>query len=470
MNQKFEGKFPVSELIEARKIVAKFIGLTFFKLGRECSIKFGPNCAINGPCCALHRLEGLKEAHELFPKLFEPFGIILNKIDGTSDTFFTSLLAVLIDFKTQIVVSDLALKAEKGTDSNDFSGLSIHLENLLGDYYGNSMEIPYLKGKLQQRAVQLRGILEQQPQEEKEKLSEILRKKYPIDLFECNLRNILRNVYAAFPEPFLSELVRKSLEEPKKTDGIKSIIDSSPSAIRQEGPSNTIITDTNTNTKDINNATNRDIINATNKDITNATNKDIINATNKDINNTFTESPFKNFIISGKFFRGILEPVDERFAAIIEVRDVNVKQYLNQRKKKNLTSEKITIDQARKEEVIINSVNCSVSNVKSSLMERHDSAERISWETQKSKFQQSEIIRQEKKPIYSPVDSSSNIKRFPGQRGRRMFSEQEVLNLIEGIRRFGRDWRRILDTYEFNDRTNVDLKDKARNLDKLGLL
>ena len=55
-------------------------------------------------------------------------------------------------------------------------------------------------------------------------------------------------------------------------------------------------------------------------------------------------------------------------------------------------------------------------------------------------------------------------------RGRRRFSEQEVMNLIEGIRRFGRDWRKILSNYDFEDRNNVDLKDKARNLDKLGLI
>ena len=55
-------------------------------------------------------------------------------------------------------------------------------------------------------------------------------------------------------------------------------------------------------------------------------------------------------------------------------------------------------------------------------------------------------------------------------RGRRRFSDAETSNLIEGIRRFGRDWRRILEAYPFEDRSNVDLKDKARNLEKLGLI
>lgn len=457
LNQKFEGKIPVFELIEARKIVAKFIGLTFFKLGRECLMKFGPNCAINGPCCALHRLEGLKEAHELFPKLFEPFGINLNKIDATSDTFFTSLLAVLIDFKTQIVVSDLALKAaKKSSDSSKLNGLSIHLENLFGDYYGNSMEIPYLKGKLQQRAVQLRGLLEQQQHQQEGNLSEILREKYPIDLFESNLKNVLRNVYSAFPETFINELVSKSLEEqePKKINLVKPIDTKSPAVT---ATTTNIGTTTITTTATVNNNSNNNILAKPSASV------------------NVVENPFKNVIISGKFFRGILEPVDERFAAIIEGRDVHVKQYLNQRKKKN--SEKINIEQAKKENMRMNtSIINTNTNAKYSLMERHNSAERISWETQQTADSNAEFEREtkeEKRPVYRPVSSStsnSKNKRPPGQRGRRMFSEQEVLNLIEGIRRFGRDWRRILDTYEFNDRTNVDLKDKARNLEKLGLL
>ena len=61
LNQKFKGKIPIPEIIENRKIFAKFIGLSLFKLGKECLMKFGPNCAIKGFCCKIHRIEGLKE-------------------------------------------------------------------------------------------------------------------------------------------------------------------------------------------------------------------------------------------------------------------------------------------------------------------------------------------------------------------------------------------------------------------------
>ena len=45
------------------------------------------------------------------------------------------------------------------------------------------------------------------------------------------------------------------------------------------------------------------------------------------------------------------------------------------------------------------------------------------------------------------------------------WTEQEVANLVAGVERFGKHWRAILEAYEFDARrTNVDLKDKARNL------
>eukprot|EP00762_Andalucia_godoyi_P006048 ANDGO_00359.mRNA.1 hypothetical protein len=50
---------------------------------------------------------------------------------------------------------------------------------------------------------------------------------------------------------------------------------------------------------------------------------------------------------------------------------------------------------------------------------------------------------------------------------RRKFTEQEIANLLDGVARFGKgNWRAILDTYEFLDRSTVDLKDKWRNLEK----
>lgn len=420
INAKYDGKVPSIDIIESRKCLAKFIGLTLFKLGRECLAQFGPNFSINGPCCGIHRLEGLKEAHDLFPKLFEPFGVKFEKIDAVSDTFFTSLLAVYADFKTQIIVSEMILILR----NNESTSLSHRLEDLLETYFGSALHIPYLKGKLQDRAVQIRGILERGGSNVN--LSECLNSKYPVDLFESNLKNVLRNVYSAFPETFLNELIRlkddKTIKEKENIlkskqdmqppfEGLKQAKSplKAPQAMKEE------------------------------------------------------DSPFKDVIISGKFFRGILEPVDERFAAIIEGRDFNVRQYLEYRKKHHPTEQQVTS--------------------KSSLMERHNSAEKISWETQEQEENTPEIGFNHNNSIYTdeidPEDYQNGTRKFPmatvkrssdGPRGRRRFSEQEVMNLIEGIRRFGRDWRRILSNYNFNDRSNVDLKDKARNLEKLGLI
>ena len=76
------------------------------------------------------------------------------------------------------------------------------------------------------------------------------------------------------------------------------------------------------------------------------------------------------------------------------------------------------------------------------------------------------LKRTKESSLLIPVTFTSVIR----NRGRKRFSDKEVGNLIDGIRRFGRDWRRILTNYEFDGRTNVDLKDKARNLEKMGLL
>lgn len=442
LNQKCDGNIPKIEIIEARKDLAKFIGLALFKVGKECLIAKGPNCSINGPCCSTHRLEGLKEAHELFPKIFEHFGVKFDRIDAVSDTFFTSLLAVYADFKTQIIVSDviLFLSSEDGQTS-----LSHRLENLLEIYFGSAMHLSYLKGKLQDRAVQIRGILERGGSNKN--LIESLQSKYPADLFESNLKNVMKNVYTAFPETFLTELTQGKAGNKKKVEAESaSVIKESANVVPQKT--------TETVSSFVNSTTGSN----TTKPVT---------PTPKPAPKTEPE-PFKDVIVSGKFFRGILEPVDERFAAIIEARDVNVRQYLSQRKKR-------AFEGCKKATVV-------AANVKSSsLMERHNSAERISWETQDrspSPISQPEINIDERNISYEfeTVESlikkrTNSVKRSSGNpRGRRRFSEQEVMNLIEGVKRFGRDWRKILANYEFDDRNNVDLKDKARNLEKLGLL
>ncbi|XP_035663861.1 telomeric repeat-binding factor 1-like [Branchiostoma floridae] len=50
---------------------------------------------------------------------------------------------------------------------------------------------------------------------------------------------------------------------------------------------------------------------------------------------------------------------------------------------------------------------------------------------------------------------------------RHQWSEEEVSNLIDGVRRYGQgNWSKILDKFRFNGRTNVNLKDKWRQLVK----
>ena len=53
---------------------------------------------------------------------------------------------------------------------------------------------------------------------------------------------------------------------------------------------------------------------------------------------------------------------------------------------------------------------------------------------------------------------------------RRPFTNEEVKNLIAGYKSHGKNWAIIREKYSFNNRTNIDLKDKARNLIKKGLL
>lgn len=89
----------------------------------------------------------------------------------------------------------------------------------------------------------------------------------------------------------------------------------------------------------------------------------------------------------------------------------------------------------------------------SELMNRHDTAERIT-----------EWSGDEDQSSYLIVKKRKMRKNGP-------FSEVEVKNLIEGYKRFGTKWAAILSTYSFaQDRTSVDLKDKARHLRSKGML
>lgn len=101
----------------------------------------------------------------------------------------------------------------------------------------------------------------------------------------------------------------------------------------------------------------------------------------------------------------------------------------------------------------------------------HGPAERIQWSSDGEEDDSNQVssakagrrIRVLPAATPRPVNSA-------GARHRRPFSDVEVTNLMAGIKRFGRNWSRIMEVYAFDGRTNVDLKDKARNLARKGLL
>jgi len=60
----------------------------------------------------------------------------------------------------------------------------------------------------------------------------------------------------------------------------------------------------------------------------------------------------------------------------------------------------------------------------------------------------------------------TNEKNSRTRTGRVRWTREEADNLISGVKKYGRSWRTILDNFEFQNRTNVNLKDKWRNLKK----
>ena len=67
--------------------------------------------------------------------------------------------------------------------------------------------------------------------------------------------------------------------------------------------------------------------------------------------------------------------------------------------------------------------------------------------------------KEESKPKQSEEDKKAKKKK-------RRFTEEETKNLIEGFEKFCvGHWKNILNAYNFNDRSCVDLKDKWRNIE-----
>lgn len=55
--------------------------------------------------------------------------------------------------------------------------------------------------------------------------------------------------------------------------------------------------------------------------------------------------------------------------------------------------------------------------------------------------------------------------------GLQMWTEAETQKLIEGVGKFGAgNWSKIRAYYSFNDRTNVNLKDRWRTLKKTNIV
>ena len=72
------------------------------------------------------------------------------------------------------------------------------------------------------------------------------------------------------------------------------------------------------------------------------------------------------------------------------------------------------------------------------------------------------LFRRKRAKIVSPVPKEYHRKRV-----KRPWTSEEEDNLSEGVRLYGvGNWATILAEFEFDARTNVDLKDKWRNMNK----
>ncbi|EPZ31635.1 hypothetical protein O9G_000114 [Rozella allomycis CSF55] len=93
---------------------------------------------------------------------------------------------------------------------------------------------------------------------------------------------------------------------------------------------------------------------------------------------------------------------------------------------------------------------------KKRLIDRRESAERATFDDSE-KEEAVKAVPKKTKMALQPKPSSK--KRVP-------YSKEEEINLIKGMQQFGTQWHLIRDNYEFQNRSNKDLKDKARNMKK----
>ena len=160
----------------------------------------------------------------------------------------------------------------------------------------------------------------------------------------------------------------------------------------------------------------------------------------------------RNFkVLPAHVFRQCVCKDDDVLARIMEGADKQVKEFL----KRSAVRSSMLQDPRN------GSPQLKVPQKRSNaLLDRHGSAERIDWSSATPS-----------PPKNQPGGTSSGIPRSTlTQTLRRQWSEREVHHLIEGYRKFGPNWAHILKMYKFDGRTNVNLKDKVRNLIKNGRL
>lgn len=141
----------------------------------------------------------------------------------------------------------------------------------------------------------------------------------------------------------------------------------------------------------------------------------------------------------------------------------------------NLEEEKMKI-KIRKIDPVTKELQIQSSNIHR-LDEPHDSAEEVKWDDQNTppssynknkNNNKNNILFPSSNKIVKKVKIEKKDKQTVYQNGRVRFTQKEVQNLLEGVKRFGvGKWKEILGCYEFNEkRTTVDLKDKYRNIQK----
>ncbi len=499
-DKRFNSEPPFDKVVNGRKLLAKFIGLALYKAGRECVMSRGPDCSIEGPCCLRHRAEGIREAHDMFNDLLKA---VEDKI-SENPAFNTTIQAIQIELKVRVVFDHLSYAASLESNISDF------LENLILKYFTGSS---YVSEKLNGRAAVLRDIVQNNTATS---LPAILESKYPFSLFEGNLRNFLKSIDALFPEVLLGGFVSRLMEDKNKLSRSASdILSLSRSASKLASPAKPV--HLHLPTKQIFSS---DLVIEKSSphspirilspqphpvamkrphSVLSPVRKPTVPIVAPEVADD--RNPFAGVKIQGKFFRGVIEPSDERFAAIADGNDAQVKHFILERARKAAANFVRTIPKPATKPVTkvpttvtsnVATANVSISTsqqaalatlkTNSSMLDRQASAQKIAWESQQQSpspasprnfsqdSRQSQQRNFEQIQLVSGFDSDGLQRIRLPSRARRRFSDEEIANLIAGYKRFGADWRSILNHYQFDNRTNVDLKDKARNLMKHNLL